>query len=279
MSIRIFILTLLSLLAFAGNSFLSRLALKGQGMDAASFACIRMVSGALTLWLLTQLLSRNGKPGGNWTSAIWLLIYALPFTFAYVTLPAASGTLLSFGMVQLTMIGAGLWRGERLSSRQWCGLALAIGGILALLLPSASTPPLRPSIMIMVAGLGWGVYSLRGRSSSDPLRDTAGNFLRAAPLCLVCCLPFLSGVKWEPHGAVYAVLCGVVTSALGYVIWYQALQKLSATVAATVQLSVPIIAAMLAVAFLGEPLTMRFMLTSITVLGGIALVIDGRKKA
>ena len=280
---RTFILTVLAMTAFAGNSLLCRLALKNTGIDAASFTAIRLVSGALVLWLVTRQF-RLGQPGkGNWLSALALFAYAAAFSFAYTSLPAGAGALLLFGAVQATMIGYGLWSGERLQPVQTAGLALALGGLSGLLLPGASAPPLAASGLMIGAGMAWGIYSLRGRGAGDPTRVTAGNFLRAAPFALAFSLGvFLvneQGASFDAAGFAYAALSGAVTSGLGYAIWYTALPALKAVTAATVQLSVPVIAALGGIALLGEPVTLRLVLASGAILGGIALVVLQKRRA
>ncbi len=265
--------------AFAGNSLLCRLALKQTSMDATSFTTIRLVSGALVLWLVTR--NRHGAPagGGNWLSALALFFYAAGFSFAYVSLPAATGALLLFGAVQTTMIGYGLWSGERLRRLQLVGLVLAFSGLFGLLLPGLSAPPLAGSLLMLGAGLAWGIYSLRGKGAGDPTRVTAGNFLRAAPVAMALSLFMLKGTSLDTAGFWYAVSSGALTSGIGYAIWYAALPGLKATNAATVQLSVPVIAALGGIAFLGEPITLRLALASAAILGGIALVLLEKQAA
>ena len=270
---RIFILTLLAMLAFAGNSLLCRQALKHTAIDAASFTSIRIVSGALALWLIVRLQDRNGRVAGNWPSALALVAYAAGFSLAYVTLSAATGALLLFGAVQATMIGVGLWSGERLVARQWAGLVLAFAGLVGLLLPGLSAPPLQGSALMLLAGVAWGIYSLRGRGAGDPTRVTAGNFLRGVPFALALSLLMLPWGTWDRAGAAYAVASGALASGVGYAIWYTALKGLHATQAATVQLSVPAIAAAGGVVFLGEPITLRLLIASVAILGGVALVV------
>ena len=278
---RTFFLTVLAMTAFAGNSLLCRLALKNTNVDAASFTAVRLVSGALVLWLVTRQFHPDQPGKGNWLSALALFAYAAAFSFAYISLPAGAGALLLFGAVQATMIGYGLWSGERLRALQTAGLALALGGLSGLLLPGASAPPLAASGLMIGAGMAWGIYSLRGRGAGDPTRVTAGNFLRAAPFAVALSLGvFLGGgVSFDAAGLGYAALSGAVTSGLGYAIWYTALPALKATTAATVQLSVPVIAALGGIAFLGEPVTLRLALASGAILGGIALVVLQKRAA
>ena len=276
---RIVVLTSLAMIAFAGNSLLCRVALKDTGIDAASFTTIRLVSGALVLWLVARM-SRGAHTGrGNWLSALALFAYAAGFSFAYVSLPAATGALLLFGAVQATMIGHGIWTGERLLRLQVVGLVLALGGLVSLLLPGLSAPPLLGSLLMLGAGVAWGIYSLRGKGAGDPIRVTAGNFLRAAPVAAALSLLMLDGASLDAAGFWYAVASGALASGIGYAIWYSALPALKATSGATVQLSVPVIAALGGIVFLGESLTLRLVLASAAILGGIALVILNKQTA
>ncbi|HUQ35452.1 MAG TPA: DMT family transporter [Aestuariivirga sp.] len=276
---RIFILTSLAMLAFAGNSLLCRVALKNTGIDAASFTSIRLISAAITLWLVVRLTSNTSSGKGNWPSAIALFAYAAGFSFAYINLTAATGALLLFGAVQTTMIGYGIWRGERLLNLQLLGLVLALGGLVGLTLPGLSAPPLASSLLMIGAGAAWGVYSLRGKGAGDPTLVTAGNFLRTVPITIALSLLMITHIAWDSAGIWYAIVSGALTSGIGYAIWYKALPALKATQAATVQLSVPVIAAIGGIILLGEPLTLRLVLASIAIISGIALVILERKKS
>ena len=277
-------LTTLAMTAFAGNSLLCRLALKHTSMDAASFTTVRLLSGALVLWLLTRRFHGSGRPlsgQGNWPSALALFAYAAAFSFAYVSLPTATGALLLFGAVQATMIGYGFWSGERLRPVQLAGLGLALGGLLGLLLPGLSAPPLAASVLMLGAGLAWGIYSLRGKGAGNPTQVTAGNFLRAAPVAVALSVMMFvfegaSPALVDKAGLGYALASGALTSGLGYAVWYTALPALKATTAATVQLSVPVIAALGGIVFLGEAVTPRLAFASAAVLGGIALVLLGK---
>ena len=276
---RSLLLTACAMLAFAGNSLLCRLALRHTSIDAASFTSVRLVAGALMLWLLMQL-RRSGQTGGsgggsqgNWLSAAALCIYAAGFSWAYVRLPAATGALLLFGAVQATMLGHGFWTGERLRPLQSAGVLTTLAGLVALLLPGLAAPPLPSAMLMLGAGVAWGVYSLRGKGAGDPLAVNAGNFLRAVPLALalaVACYPSLS---LDATGLLYAVASGALASGIGYAIWYAALPTLSSTTAASVQLSVPVLTALGGVAFLGESASLRLVLASAAILGGIGLVI------
>ncbi len=270
-------LTVVAMLAFAANSLLCRLALRAAHIDAASFTLIRLASGAIMLWLIVRL--RGGTIGkhGNWPSAFALFAYAAGFSFAYMTLSAATGALLLFGAVQTTMIGYGLWRGERFGSVQSFGLLLACAGLIGLLLPGLSAPPLDGALLMIFAGIAWGVYSLRGRSSSNATSSTAGNFIRSLPFVAVLSLLMVSRLSLDWVGIAYAITSGAIASGIGYAVWYSALPGLRATNAATVQLSVPVIAALGGALFLDEVITQRLILASIAVLGGITMVILGRR--
>lgn len=273
-------LTLLAMLAFAGNSLLCRAALKDTTIDPASFTTIRLVSGGLMLWLIVHVRcgSRSGR--GSWASAMALFAYAAGFSFAYVSLPAATGALLLFGAVQATMIGHGLWCGERLGRVQVVGLVLALAGLVGLLLPGLSAPPLLGSMLMIGAGIAWGVYSLRGKGVGDATRVTAGNFLRAIPIAAILTVLTLHDASLDIAGGVYAIASGALASGLGYAIWYGALPALKATQAATVQLSVPVIAALGGVLLLGETISLRFLVASVAILAGILMVIlEKRRKS
>lgn len=300
---RVISLTALALLAFAGNSLLCRAALAHTTIDAASFTTVRLCSGALVLWLLVLLRGTVVAGSGSWVSALALFVYAAGFSFAYMELSAAAGALLLFGAVQTTMIGYGIWSGERLCAPQIAGLVLACAGLAGLLLPGLSAPPLSGALLMLGAGIAWGVYSLRGKGAGDALTVTAGNFARAAPLALALSLLLMGSAMIDSavidgaviDGAViastvidsavidsagigYAVLSGALASGVGYAIWYAALPALQATTAATVQLSVPVITAVGGIAFLGEQLTLRLVLASVAIIGGIALVVLAGKR-
>ena len=265
------------MIAFAGNSLLCRMALKHTVIDPATFTSIRMLSGAIALWLMVSMRTRVHVPKGSWPSAVALFAYAAAFSFAYVDLSAGMGALLLFGAVQATMILFGLWKGERLSGWQSIGLGAALGGLAALALPGLSAPPLGSATLMVGAGVAWGAYSLRGKGTGDPLATTAGNFLRAVPFAAGLSLPLFSVARADVQGVAYAIASGALTSGVGYAIWYAALRGLTATGAATVQLSVPVIAAIGGVLLLGEPITLRLLGASAAILGGIALVISRPK--
>ncbi|MEP7382099.1 MAG: DMT family transporter [Gemmatimonadota bacterium] len=272
-SARLTLLTAITMIAFAGNSLLCRLALTGTSIDAASFTTIRVASGAITLAVLVVLRRGDVRPGGNWISAMSLLAYAAAFSFAYVSLPTATGALLLFGAVQATMIGYGWFVGERPNAMQVGGILLASAGLIALFLPGLHTPPLAGAVLMIGAGCSWGVYSLRGRGRGGATRETAGNFLRAVPMALAISLVMWRSTTLDVRGVVLATLSGALTSGVGYAIWYTVLPSLRATTAATVQLSVPALAALGAVALLGEPISLRLALSAGAVLGGVGLYI------
>jgi drug/metabolite transporter (DMT)-like permease len=271
--VRIVALTALTMIAFAGNSLLCRIALAHTAIDAASFTAVRLISGALMLWLLVRIRKNHGATGGNWGSALALFVYAASLSFSYASVTTATGALLLFGAVQATMIGRSVWRGERLRGLQSIGLMLAIGGLVGLLLPGLSAPPLMGSVLMLSSGVAWGVYSLRGKGVSDPIDATAGNFLRAAPMAAMLSVIMLNSLSVDRAGVFCALASGVLTSAIGYAIWYTVLPHLKVTQASTVQLSAPVFAAIGGTVFLDEPVSLRMVLASIAILGGIAMVI------
>jgi drug/metabolite transporter (DMT)-like permease len=271
--LRIASLTVFAMLAFASNSLLCRIALRDTAIDAASFTSIRLISGALLLAAL--MVGRGSRPwtGGTWRAAAMLFAYAVTFSFAYRQLTAATGALLLFGAVQLTMLGYGLATGERLRGSQWLGLLVALAGLVGLLLPGLAAPPLLGAAFMLAAGAAWGVYSLLGRGVTDPVAGTAGNFLRAVPFTVVLSLATMAQVSFDTAGVLYAIASGAITSGLGYVLWYAALPAFKAASAATIQLSVPALAALGGVLLLAEPMSLRLLIASVAILGGIALVI------
>ena len=272
---RIIALTMAAMLAFAANSILCRLALARGGIDPASFGSLRLVSGALTLALVLRLRSRpaSAPAAADWLAAAMLFAYVACFSFAYLSLSAGTGALVLFGAVQITMLLAGWRAGESLGPRGWLGFGLAVGGFVGLVAPGVSAPAPVGAALMAAAGAAWGIYSLRGRGVADPLAATAGNFMRAAPLALMLSLVLASNAHADARGALLAVVSGAVTSGLGYVIWYAALPRLGALRAATVQLSVPLIAALGGVLLIAETPSLRLVLAGIAILGGIALVL------
>jgi drug/metabolite transporter (DMT)-like permease len=273
-------LTALALFAFAFNSILTRMGL-GRGLiDAASFATVRLTTGALMLALLVRLSSPSWRPlrPAGWRGPLALFAYAAPFSFAYLRIGAAAGALVLFGTVQLTMIGWGVAHGERPGARTWLGLVLAAGGLLALTLPSATRPDPLGTAMMVMAGVAWGSYSLQGKGAPDPLAANARGFLWSVPFALALSALTHRSATFTPSGLVLATISGAVTSGLGYAIWYRALRGLTATQAAILQLSVPVIAAGAAVLTLGERVGLRLVICGATVLGGVALALTARRR-
>jgi drug/metabolite transporter (DMT)-like permease len=276
--LRTAVLTIITMVAFAANSVLCRLALGERTIDAGSFAALRLGSGATVLLLITTLTGSNRKttgPRGSWTSAAWLFLYAVPFSFAYMSLTAGTGALILFGMVQATMILTALISGERPPFLEWVGLLLALGGLVYLVSPGITAPSPVGSGLMAVAGIGWGVYTLRGRRAGNPLVVTTWNFVRSVPLVIVVGLFMLRHVRLSVEGVLLAVASGAIASGLGYVIWYAALKGLTATRAAVVQLSVPVLAAAGGVVFLSEAVTLRLLVAAVMILGGVGLALAG----
>jgi drug/metabolite transporter (DMT)-like permease len=263
-----------ALTAFAANSLLCRAALEHAAIDPASFSTIRLAAGAATL-LLIALPTRRGsaRTSGSWSSAALLSLYAIPFSFAYVSLGAGTGALILFGAVQATMLVAALSSGERPHVVQWSGLILALGGLVYLVMPGLTAPSPLGCALMVIAGVAWGVYSLRGRGASDPLAETSGNFARSVPLAVGVSIAAASHFALSAEGALLAAVSGALASGLGYVAWYAALSGLSATRAASVQLTVPVLAAAGGVLFLSERITVRLIVAAILILGGVALAL------
>ena len=284
---RTFILTIVALLAFASNSILCRLALGHHLIDPAAFTAIRIVSGGLTLALLAWPQRSRWRPAvttvqrtsrAGWRSGILLFAYAIAFSFAYVTLTASTGALILFAAVQATIITGAIAGGVRLHAREWCGLVLAMGGLIYLTMPGLSAPPVAGCVLMLSAGVAWGLYTLRGRGSPAPLADTTRNFLCAVPAATIVAAADHLHLHTSAAGIAYAAVSGAIASGLGYVAWYAALRGLTAPRAAMVQLSVPVIAALAAVVFLSEHLSVRLITSAALILGGIALAIAPRSR-
>jgi drug/metabolite transporter (DMT)-like permease len=255
-----------ALLGFAANSLLCRAALREGAIDAWSFTLVRLASGAIVLGILARTWRE-----GSWASALALGAYAGLFSLAYLWIPAGVGALVLFGAVQATMIGWSVRAARRPRAFEWCGLALAFGGLAYLTLPGASAPDARGLALMACAGIAWGVYSLRGRSSTQPLLATAGNFARGVVLVLPCAA--FAELELSTRGLLLACASGALASGLGYSLWYAALPGMSATRAALVQLSVPLLTALAAVLLLDEQPNERLFYSGVAILGGIALAV------
>lgn len=261
-----------ALLGFAANSVLCRMALRAPHIDPATFTTVRLLAGAGTLWVLARVRNKTNA-AGSWPSAFALLVYAVTFSFAYVGLTTGVGALLLFGAVQVVMIAAGFFAGEHIDRRIVVGWLVAVAGLCLLLVPGVTAPPALEALLMVIAGIAWGIYSLRGRRSSDALADTAVNFARSVPGAL-----FISALCWvklsaDAEGLLLAALSGSVASGLGYAAWYAALPRLGAIAAANAQLSVPVIAALAGTVLFAEPVTARLIISSVLVLGGTALAL------
>lgn len=278
------LLTLLALIAFAGNSVLSRLALAEQAIDATGFTAIRLVSGAVVL-LLILLISQRQKQqrlasklnAGSWLAAVWLFIYAITFSFAYLSLETGLGALILFTTVQITMIGFSLYQGNKLSPLEWCGTALALIGFGYLMLPSISGEYSMTGIILMlISGIAWAFYTLAGKQSSNPLADTTSNFIRTIPMVALLIIISYSDVTLSDYGIWLAFLSGALASGVGYTIWYMALKNLTSTQAAVVQLTVPAIAAFGGIVFSNESVSKPLIIASFIILCGILMVIHAK---
>lgn len=279
--VKIVALTAFALTAFAFNSILCRMALATGEIDAASFTVIRLVSGTVTLaaLLLATGKTRSITENGNWASAFFLFAYAIAFSFAYLGMTTGTGALILFGSVQLTMFGVSLFRGERPAPLEWLGLAVAFGGLVYLVLPGLAAPPLISAVLMASAGIAWGLYTLRGKESEDPLADTAANFLRSVPMVLVIGAVYFSSMQLSTRGAVLAVLSGAISSGIGYSVWYAALKYHPPTRAGILQLSVPVTAAIGGLLLLSESATTRLLIAGALILGGIGLTFVRRSKS
>ncbi len=279
-SLRVAGLTVLALVAFAGNSVLCRLALADSSIDAASFTTVRLVSGAIALLIILGVTSRGTRPAsyGSWMSAAMLFLYAACFSFAYISLDTGIGALILFGMVQATMIAGALMAGDRPSVAEWIGWLLAVGGFVYLVSPGLAAPSPGGSALMAIAGIAWGIYSLRGRNESFALAGTTYNFVRSVPLVLVVSAFGLQDLHLTTNGVVLAILSGTITSGVGYAVWYTALQSISSMQAAMVQLSVPVLAAAGGILLLSESISLRLIVSSLLILGGIFLAIFGKTK-
>jgi len=268
------ICTCFSLFAFAGNSVLCRLALGEAQLDPASFTIIRLLSGIVMLMLISSIfqIKNSSKSKGSWFSALMLYVYAVTFSYAYISLDTGTGALILFGSVQLTMVLISLISGNRLRLIEWLGLITAFAGFVYLVIPSISTPSFQGFILMAISGIAWGIYTLMGKTSQQPLKDTAFNFLRTLPFVLALIIIQLNHTNLSQQGIILALISGAITSGIGYSIWYIAVGGLSTIQAGVVQLLVPIIAAIGGVVFAQELISVRLIFSSILVLGGIMLI-------
>ena len=269
--------TVLALIAFAANSVLCRLALGNNAIDASSFTAIRLLSGIAVLLIILSATrsSTQASTKGSWTASFLLFVYALAFSYAYVSLDTGTGALILAGSVQMAMILLSIFSGTRLHFVEWAGLAIACTGFVYLVLPGVTMPSIDGFLLMTVSGIAWAIYTLNGRNSKNPLADTAYNFLRTTPLVILLVIFTISNAHYSPEGIVLALLCGGITSGVGYVIWYTALGGLSSTLAAVLQLSVPAVAILGGALFVSEAVTLRLAVSAAMVLGGILVVILG----
>lgn len=275
--VKVIALTAFALFAFAANSLLCRMALGEAQIDAAGFTILRLFSGIVMLMLILQFSAAKSSPSrGSWRSAAYLFIYALGFSFAYLSLDTGTGALILFAAVQLSILLISLWQGQRFQLLEWLGLGCAFAGFVYLVLPGVTAPSLEGFVLMSVAGIAWGLYTLRGKGSTSPLADTAYNFLRTFPMIVVLGMLMFSQISLQPEGILLAIASGAIASGIGYTLWYMALAHLSATEAAVLQLSVPILAAISGVWLLDEALNWRLIIASAMILGGILLVVLGR---
>lgn len=266
-----------TLTAFAANSLLCRMALGDDLIDPIAFTAIRLASGAAVLLMIARFsraaagVSHDGR--GSWASGLCLFAYAMAFSLAYVSLSTGMGALILFGAVQTTMIGYGLFSGDRPGLLQWFGILAALAGLVWLVLPGLAAPDPVGAVLMAVAGVAWGGYSIRGRASTAPVMATMGNFVRTVPMAALASIIALSSLQAQPRGIVLAVISGGITSGLGYVLWYRVLRDLSSTRAAVLQLLVPVLAAMAGVTLLGESVSSRLLVASALILGGVAVAV------
>jgi len=282
--LRIITITFLSLLAFAANSLITRFALEETNIDEASFIMLRIVSGALFLWLYSSFKKeKSAHKAGNWLAAIALFIYAASFTYGYGLIAAGTGALLLFGSVQLTMTIVAYREGERLNNVQLAGFVLALIGLVILMLPGIAAPSFIGALLMCISGIAWSIYTLQGRGESNPATATAGNFIKAAPMVIALWLvmKFISSDSLDlaNSGVIYALLSGIVTSGMGYIIWYSVLPQLKATQAAIVQLSVPLLVTFAGVLLLNEAINLRILVASLAILLGTLLVLKFKQKS
>jgi len=277
---RTILYTSASLLAFAANSILCRMALGGSSIDAVSFSAIRLTSGAIALFVLVHIFrsQTTRRHCGNWTSASMLFLYVIAFSFAYLSLSAATGALILFSAVQITMMFGAIRSGETPGVIEWFGIIMALTGLTYLLLPGVSAPSPTGTVLMLTSGIALGIYSLRGKHAGNALANTEGNFIRTLPMIATVSLISIPWIHMHLSikGVVLATLSGALASGAGYAIWYMALRGLTATRAAVIQLSVPVLTAIGSIMFLAEIISGRLILSSVMILGGIWLTISAR---
>jgi drug/metabolite transporter (DMT)-like permease len=266
-------LTTIAMIAFAANSVLARLAFASAGAEPVSYTGIRLAAGAVTLAVLLALRRQSLRPAGSWYGAAALFGYAILFSVAYILLGAGTGALILFASVQIGILGWAIYKGDRPSAIEWAGFIVAFAGLVYLVSPGMVAPNPLGALLMLIAGLCWAAYTLIGRASSSPLGDTAGNFLRCAPLAVVMIVAGAVTHGASPAAAIYAIASGAGASGVGYAIWYSVLPKLTRTRAAVVQLTVPAIAAAGGVLFIGEALSLRLVISTIAIIGGVALAL------
>jgi drug/metabolite transporter (DMT)-like permease len=280
--IKTILFTGLALIAFAANSVLCRLALGESAIDASTFTIVRLLAGAIVLTVIMSISkiksnsNTNSSTKGSWPASIALFIYGLTFSFAYVTLDTATGALILFGSVQIAMILMSIFSGNRLHISEWFGMAIAFTGFVYLILPGVTTPSVIGFLLMTVSGIAWGIYTLKGRGSKNPIMDTAFNFLRTMPFVIILAIVTFKYAHYSSEGILLAVLSGSIASGIGYMIWYSALSGLSVTQAAVLQLLVPVIAAVGGIIFVSESISFRLTVSSAMILGGILMVVLGR---
>ncbi len=276
--LRTFIYTSLALIAFAANSVLCRKALGENKIDASGFTIIRLLSGIIMLMILLGLskTKKNNKTKGSWYSGVMLFLYAVTFSFAYITLDTGTGALIAFGSVQITIILYSIFSGHKLHWMEGLGTMIAFSGFVYLILPGVNSPPLKGFILMTIAGIAWGIYTLNGLGSKNPLKDTAYNFVRTLPFLILLFLFTMKDISYSLEGVLLAVISGAVTSGIGYTIWYIALRDLTNVQSAVVQLLVPALAAFGGVIFVSEVISLRLILASLLILGGILIVTLGK---
>ena len=272
---KIVVYTGFALIAFAFNSILCRMALGSGEADAASFTAVRLASGAMMLAIIAASTRKTKKAvkSGHWAAAFFLFLYAIAFSFAYLGLRAGTGALILFGSVQMTIVGVALFKGDRPGALEWTGLAAAFGGLVYLVFPGLSSPPLAASLLMASAGIAWGFYTISGKGSKDPLADTAGNFLRSLPMIAVVLAVMWPQMQITRWGFVLAVLSGALASGLGYTVWYAVLKYHTPTRTAVLQLSVPVLVAIFGLTLLAEAATLRLYIAGTLILGGIAMTV------